>query len=624
MQLSRLAGASLLVVAAAMGAYHLICTFYLLQEPLLAQNSHLGFALLVVFLLALKSKPKQWPMWLALLAASLAAAIYVQILYAELAYRQMIVITVPDVVIGLVFMVVVIAAIGQVWGHALPAVIAFLILYAFLGYLVPEPIKGVWYPFDRIVAKLGIGLMGMYGPVLSASVKYIFPFMIFGGLLGAAGGNLFFYEVGKGAGRLFKGGPALTAVVGSTLVGMSSGSTSANVIITGTFTIPLMKKIGYTPVEAASIEAAASNGGQATPPVLGAVGFVMASFLGVPYTMVMFAAIIPAFLYYLGLALYVQFVAMKRNIQPVLEPVNTRVLLGTAHLFFVPLGVITAFLLAGFSPSYAAFYGVVCVTALMLVKKETRSVRRWFVGFTEGVFNGARIGVACAGIGFIVASVQISGMGIKFPALVEMLSGGLLIPAMIITMLVSLILGGGLPTSAAYIIVSLVTTPVFVKMGLTPFQVHFMALYFGCYALLSPPVGTTSLVAARLAGANYMKTTVEAMKVGAGGLVVPFLFIFCPGLLWQHQSLPLTATGLAASMVIVVALSAILAKYYLTKLNLLDRALLVMTVVVTYSYLVTQALLLLAIGVTLLVLTTLWQLRQRRLFESMYWKATDK
>lgn len=616
MSFSRVLSILTLVIAIAMAAYHMVYVRWLLQDPTLHLNTHLGFVLVLIFLIALRNKPKRWPLWLGMMAGSIVATGYVQAFYSDIADRQLVVITTADIIIGVILVAVVLEASRQAFGNALAIVALVCIVYAFLGSHFPEPFTTASIPPEKVLARLGIHLTGLYGSVLGASANYIFLFMIFGGVLQAAGGSRFFYELGKLVGRRFRSGPAMAAVVSSALVGMISGSPSANVAVSGTFTIPLMKKVGYSPESAGAIEAAASNGGQIMPPVMGPVGFVMASVLGIPYKTVMIAAALPAILYYFCLALYVQFTAMKMNIAPQREEVSFRGMVVSGPLFFVPLVIIVVLLLNGYSPGYSAFYAVVSVVFVSAImsfyRRDIRSLGRWVSSFVDGAKNGAYIGAACACTEFITASLVMTGTAVRFPAIVDMWSGGHLVTAMLITLLVSLLLGGPMPTTAAYVIVSLVTTPLFIKLGLTPLQSHFAALYFAAYSLISPPVGTTCMVTCGIAGGSYMKTSFEAMKVGAAALVVPFLFIYAPGILAQPDNLASMLLGMLGTVVLVSALTAVLVNHYLSRLSIVERLLMLVSGITVYAYFPTHNHMVLIGGIGLFIGLTLWQLRKRK------------
>jgi len=471
--MSRILDKAVFTIALLMVAYHAVSTQFLLpgQDAVLHQAFHLGFSLVLVLLASLKAA-KGWRRWTVLLTLlfSLVSMVYIKVNYIDLSFTRMFPDTL-DCIIGIILVIAVLEATRKAWGLALPIVGALSIIYLFWGHLLSGPLRHAPLDVTYAISYLSIGFQGIFGTILGASANYIFLFIVFGGLFEIVGIRELFVEVGKIAGRRLAGGPAQTAMISSGLVGMCTGAAVANVAITGSFTIPMMKKIGYTPEQAASIEAYASTGGQYMPPVMGASVFVMAAMLGIAYTDIMIPAFIPAFLFFLSGAIGVQLMALRYRIPRIREKVDNRTLLRRAPLFIIPIAVLMTLLLMRFSPMYAAFYAILAIIVVSLIQKETRpSLGRLAEGFKNGAVMGAKIGVACACIGLLSQVLTTTGLGQKLVGLMETLSGGHLIIALILTMFISILLGTGVPTVAAYVLVAAIGAPVLIRMGVTPLQ----------------------------------------------------------------------------------------------------------------------------------------------------------
>jgi TRAP transporter 4TM/12TM fusion protein len=612
MKWSKVIDIAIAVVGIGMGMYHLISTQRFLQGPIEHQDTHLGFALLLVFLTTMKKKIKLWPITLIFLLASIVTTVYIRILVPELEIRAGSP-TLPDIVIGFILLIVMIEATREAFGPILPLIGILAILYFFFGQYLPYPFGHSGFKVARVISHLDIGLTGVFGTVLGVSANYIFLFILFGGILQASGAMEFFLQLGKLAGRKLAGGPALTAVISSGLVGMVSGSAVANVGITGAFTIPLMKKVGYKPEHAGAIEAAASSGGQIMPPIMGAAAFVLADLVGVRYIWICAMCAIPALLYFLTCGLYAQFQGMKLKIQPPVEEINMRELLLRMPLFVVPLILLTGILIKGYSPMYAAFWAIISVFLLSIIRKTTRpSIGAWMKGFVQGASGGAAIAVASGCIGSVIKTLTVTGLGLKIGGMVETWSGGNLFIAAILVMILSVMFGCGMPTLAAYLLVAVVTAPVLMSMGVSMVQAHLFAFFFAIFSAVTPPVAVAALVASGIAGGGYIRTAKEAVKAAFAGFLLPFLIIWCPVIILTPWEPVLGITALIAITLGIVAISAGFANHYLTDTNLLERTLITICGAVLFGYAFTQQYLFFAMGVGLFAVLTLGQWRKRR------------
>lgn len=566
---------------------------YPLQSSTEHLNTHLAFAFLLVFLSALRKNRKQWPVLVTLILLSIAVTVYVKIFYWELE-ASFGMLTTTDLVVGVVLIILVLEACRQAMGWVIPIVTLVFLAYAFFGsYLPAGPFHIAKIDPIEIVSMLTLqfGGTGIYGILLEVSAYFIFLFTVMGGIMQVTGAPNFFRNLGIMVGSKLQGGPALMAVTGSALMGMVTGVATANIIVTGSFTIPLMKRVGYAPQEAAAIEAVASNGGQIMPPVMGATAFVMSVMTGIKYVTIMVAGFIPAVLYFLSLGLYVQLLAMKKKIVPMTtlgEKADIKQMLLSLPAFVVPLVVIIYLFLQGFSAMYVAFWGVVTSMLMAFIKPGKRLTwSEWLDGMTSGIMAGATIAITIAPMGIIVAILTVTGLGVKLPGIVEALSGGNLGIALILVMLVSLVLGMGVPTTPAYILVAIVAAPVLVKMGVGLLPAHFFVFYFAVMSLLTPPVAPAAIISSRLAGATYISTAIEASKAGVVGFLVPYIFVMNPIFLMQPgEGLLEGMLALLAGLVMVTSVAVAFVNYYFTRLNILERVLFLTCAVGCFVYLV--------------------------------------
>jgi TRAP transporter 4TM/12TM fusion protein len=553
--------------------YHMITTQYLFVGAYEHQNIHLAFVLVITFLYATK-KYKDERIWLfqgilVLLSITATAYVFIHITHLEevIGYPEPM-----DMVIGVMLIVLVVEATRQTWGVVLPIVACLFIGYFLFGHLIPGALYHRPFKLDYIISYLSIGLSGIYGTFLSISANQVFLFVVFGSLLEVIKVNDFFYEAGKVVGRYLEGGPGQTAVVSSSLVGMVTGAAVANVAITGAFTIPFMKRVGYRPELAAAIEATASTGGQLMPPIMGASAFLMAFFLGVPYAEVMVAAILPALLYYLTVSLGVQVISASHHIKPPQEKIDKNLIFRRLPLFLIPLTIIIVLLILRYSPMLAGFWAIIATILLSYLSKETRPKLSDLARcLTKGAYNGAQIGASLALVGIMAQTLITTGLGNKIVSIVETLSGGSLIIALIITMFVSLLLGCGVPTTAAYSLVAIVVVPSLIRMGVADFSAHFFTFYFAIISALTPPVALAALAGAGIAGANYWKAGIQAFKLAISGFIIPYLIVFNPVLILRPMRTEWAIGSLLGIPVGLTALTALIYNYGLVKFSKLER-----------------------------------------------------
>jgi len=442
--------------------------------------------------------------------------------------------TQADIILGALLVIMVIEAGRRTVGWFIVIVALLFMVYAYFGQQMPGILAHRGYSIARIFPYLYLTDAGVFGIPLGVSSRFILLFIIFGAFLDRCGAGIFFRDLSLALTGRYVGGPAKSAVLFSAFIGSITGSSTANVVTTGTFTIPLMKRLGYKPEFAAAVEADASTGGQILPPVMGAAAFVMAEFLGRPYVDIMVAAAFPAFLYFFTSYFMIHYRALKENLVglPREELPRLKDVLKKGAYYFAPLVLLVYMLFRGFSPSRSVFFAIVLTILLSWLKKETRMFPKDIIqALIDGVQKSLEVVAACAVAGIIIGMVTMTGLGLKFSTLIEMLSGGSLLWALPLTLIASLILGMGVPTTAKYIILATLVAPALVTMGAPILAAHLFILYFGTDADITPPVGLAAYAAAGLAGAHPLTTGWEALKMGITAYIAPLLFITGPALL---------------------------------------------------------------------------------------------
>ena len=566
-------------VAIAMIAYHLFDVASHHFDSILHQNIHLGFAMVLLFLATIKTVKRRWlvPIMLVGILFSLVCVIYVHVNCDRLnlfpGFPEGM-----DVIVGIGLIVLVIALTWQAWGWIFPTLVMISILYALFGHYAPGALRHSWVEPGLVLSQLSIGLQGIYGSLLNASASIVFLFIIFGGLFNTVGIDKFFIEIGNWIGNRVRGGAAQIAVFSSAFVGMCTGAAMANVAITGAYTIPLMKKVGYTPEQAGAIEAYASTGGQVTPPVMGVAIFLMASFLGIGYGGLMMKAIVPAVLYYVVGVLGVLLIANKQGIPKLGTEVRGTLVAQLAPVFIIPMSVLTFLLVKRYSPAYAATFAIAALLLISLIQKQTRpSLPALTRGLISGAVMGATLAVAIAAIGMFAKMLIFTGAGIKLAALIEAVSSGHLIVALLLTMLLSILLGCALPTAVAYVLVALIVAPALMRMGMDKLPAHFFVFYYAVLSAITPPIAGASIVAAQIAETSYWKTSWESFKLAVPFLVVPFFLVYNPIVLTESQEPIGAILALLSVAVAILALMVATQNRCFTKLSRLERGLFFLT-----------------------------------------------
>jgi len=419
----------------------------------------------------------------------------------------------------------------RVVGPELPIVAILFLLYAKLGPYLPGILTHRGFTWERIISHMYLTLEGILGIPIGVSATFVFMFILFGSFLDKTGVGKFFIDLAYSLTGHLKSGPAMTAVVASGLMGSISGSSVANTVTTGAFTIPLMKKTGYKPYFAGAVEAAASTGGQIMPPVMGAAAFIMADFTGISYLNIIAAAAIPAILYYFAVGIMVHLEASKLGLKGLPReelPKLGKILMADGYLL-IPLVFIIYFLIKGYTATLAAFYSIlisiaIAVVASILKKNKSFGFKEFLGALEAGAKGSVGVACACACAGMIVGVVTLTGLGLRIAELIVTLAQGKLLLTLFFTMIASIILGMGLPTTAKYIVLATMAVPALIKLEVNLMAAHLFILYFGVIADITPPVALAAYAGAGIAGANSMKTGFQAVKLASAAFIVPYIF----------------------------------------------------------------------------------------------------
>ena len=586
-------GKPLVTIFAAIGVawtvFQIYTGFFGLLPAVLQRATTMGFALILSFLGfsadrkngKKNGKKNGIPFYDWVLAAlSVAVVVYLFVNYKTLVKRGGSP-TTTDVVMGCIAILLIIEAARRTVGLPLVFVALCFLAYAFLGPYLPGMLGHRGYGLDRVASQMYITLEGILGTPMSVATTFVFAFIVFGSFLEATGGAKQFIDLAFSLTGRYMGGPAKTAVVASGLLGTISGSSLANVVTTGTFTIPLMKKTGYKASFAGGVEASASSAGQIMPPVMGAAAFIMAETTGIPYLRICGAAAIPAVLYYLAVFLSVDLEARRTGLKGLPEeeiPKFLPTLMKSAPLL-IPLITIVVLMVMGFSPLRAALVSTLVMFIGSFFAKHTRlSLNGFFDALKKSAYNAISVTVACAICGIITGVITLTGLGLKLSDLILAASGGLLIPTLFLTMIASIILGMGLPTTAKYIVLAAIAAPAMTRLGVPQVGAHLFILYFGVIAELTPPVALTSYAGAAVAKAPGVETAMQGLKISIAAFFIPFMFVLYPSLLFESVTATGLISGLISSFLGVICLASASIGYLAGELKFWQRIILLIGV----------------------------------------------
>ncbi|WP_166425191.1 TRAP transporter fused permease subunit [Paraglaciecola sp. 20A4] len=442
--------------------------------------------------------------------------------------------TTLDQLSGLIIIVLLLEATRRTVGAVMVLIAALFLFYAIFGDALPSVVASRGFSIEEIVRFHVFSTNGIYGAPLAIAAGVVFIFVLFGAFLQVTGAGKFFIDASFSIAGKYRGGPAKASVIASAALGSISGSAIANTVTTGALTIPMMKKLGYKPEQAAGIEAAASTGGQIMPPVMGAGAFVMAQFTGIPYSEILLVSIAPAILYFTCTLLYVHLMACKLGLQgmEVTEKIST--VLKDGWHFLVPLILITTLLLMSYSPILVGISGCVAILVAAMCRKHSRiTIAVFFAGMKEGALLALPISVACGTAGIVVGVVGQTGIGLQFTQFLMALSGGYLWSVLGLIAIAAVILGMGLPVTAAYIVLSIMAVPSLTELGVGLLAAHMIVFWLSQTSNVTPPIALAAFAAAGIANTSPMKAAVQAFKLAQGFFIIPIMMAFS-GLIWME------------------------------------------------------------------------------------------
>lgn len=577
--LSGIQGKMLIALLAIFSLFQLYTSIFGVMDAMLQRSIHLAFGLTLVYLLYPSRKKfsrnhlHPLDVGLALLAG--AVCLYVFFNYSNLVYRAGRVTTV-DMIVGLIAIVLVLEAARRVIGWPMVIIAITFIGYALLGPKIPGPLAHRGVALDDLVQHLFYTTEGIFGIPIGVSSTFIFMFLLFGAYLGKTGMGEFFIDVSNSIAGSAPGGPAKVAVISSATMGTLTGSSVANVVGTGSFTIPMMKKLGYKPEFAGAVEATASTGGQLMPPIMGAAAFLMAEFTNIPYVQIIGAAVIPALLYYVGVWAGVHYEAKKQGLKGMSKdelPKLGKVMRERGHLM-LPIIIVIYLLVAGYTPIRAALGAIASALIVSALKKETRlSFKEIFMGLVDGARSALTVIAACATAGIIIGVVTQTGLGLKMGSLLVSVANGNLLLTLFFTMITSLILGIGVPTTANYVITATIAAPALLLLDVPIIAAHMFAFYFGIIADVTPPVALAAVAASGVAKSEPMRTGVQASRLAIAAFIIPYIFVFSPELLLVNVTFFHLVFILITSIIGIISVAAGLTGFFKTKMHAVERGL---------------------------------------------------
>ena len=586
------AGLLISITAVAMAVFHLYTAGFGRFPALQQRSIHLAFALILTFYLYPVRKKGGSGIWASILNAlssvgGLVACGNIAFIVYYVLYERAGAATQIDIVLGTLLIVLVIDMTRRIMGWALPIITIVFIAYGFLGSYIDIPyLSHSGMDLSRFIAYTYLSTEGLFTIPLGVSASFIAVFVIFAAFLVNSGVGEFFMEASTAVAGDRTGGAAKISVVSSAAMGSVSGSSVGNVVTTGSVTIPLMKKMGFPPLLAAGIEATASTGGQIMPPLMGATAFIIASVVGKPYLTICIAAFVPAVLSFLSVYIIVHFEAERHGIKglskenlPKLLPVVKK----KGHLV-IPILVLIAMLLMGFTAMKAGFYSIIAVILISALQKDTRmGVKTIFMALEKGAKAVLPIAAACACSGIVVGVLTLTGLGLKISYLLVDLAQGSLPVLLLLAMGVSIILGMGITTTAAYLLVAIVVAPVLVRMGVPELAAHMFVFYYAVISTITPPVALAAYAAAGIADTDPLKTALVGFRVGIAKFVVPFYLIYRPDILLVAADPLLAVYALTMSLLGIWALAASACGYAFRELRIYERMILFASIPLTIS-----------------------------------------
>ena len=535
----------LVVLAAAFACWVIYANIFVISDPLVLGILFVSSIYTLLFLVIGHSpRASDKPTYLdwAFSILSLTAGIYFFVNAKEIADRISLLdpFTPAQFFFGTSLLLLTLEATRRTTGLGLTAVVGVFLLYNQLGYLLPPPFGHGISSFSYLLDILVFTTDGLFGVPIQVVASYVFLFVLFGTLLSKAGGGDFFFNLAASLTGKSPGGPAKVAIVSSGLYGTMSGSPTSDVVATGSITIPIMRRLGYTKRFAGAVEVAASTGGSAMPPIMGSAAFILAEYTGTPYREIVYAAIIPALLYYLGVFLQVHLRSVRYNYRPYeddVPPLSKTLKDGWPYL--VPIAVIIGVLMAGYSPVFTAGFGTLAVVVASYFTARTRMTPWQIVeGLAETTLRILPVAGACAAAGLVIGGLSMTGLGMKAANVIVTSTAGIDVLTLVIAAVVTIVLGLGMPTPSAYILAAVLVGPALAKIGFPDLESHMFLLYFAILSALTPPIAVAALAAAAIAEEDPIIIAVDAVRLATVGFLMPFVFLWNPAILGQAEAFP--------------------------------------------------------------------------------------
>lgn len=563
-----------MIVAICASLFHIYTSTFGILESWRHRSIHMIF-ILVLSCLSNKKLPKKFSKiyQLVMIVLTTVVSIYILADYENIIYRE----GIPnfmDKVMGTILILIVIESARRWVGSSMAIIASVFLLYALFGYMIPGRLAAPHFSYNRIIAQLFNSTSGLFGSTTGVAATSVIMFILFGAFLDKSGGSDFFSDFSLVATRKVKGGPAKAAVCASALVGTIQGNAISNVVTTGTFTIPLMIRSGYSPVYAGAVEAAASTGGMIMPPVMGAAAFLLAEMTGTPYNAILIYAILPACLYYLGVFIMIHLHAIKYNIKPVEQntKLNRKEMIWQGISCLGPMAFLVYLLLSGSSPMRSATLSVGLLILIWIIRPVNRLTLKNFLSTLEAGAKGMiSVTSACVAAGIVVGCVSLTGLATKIAVLVGM-AGSSQWFVLILSMIVCIIFGMGLPVSASYVIAAITLGGVFKKVGIPTVQGHLFLMYFATISAITPPVALASYAAAGIANTSPNKVGWQALRLALPAFLIPYVFVFGKELMLIGEPLDIIL-AVISSGVGVLSLAISMEGFFFRDVDKVSRAL---------------------------------------------------
>ena len=526
-----------LILAICFVAFHLYTAAFGTMPGIAQKSIHLGFLLVIFYINAMVDSEKRWEqIFLGIMALfALGGCAYITILDENLQLRAGIVYA-SDILFAILLIIAIFEACRRKMGNPLVIITLVFVAYAFLGKYIPGFLNQPGMTLKKFTSLVYLTTDGIFGSPLYASASYVVLFVLLGAIMSVSGIGDYMTNLATSLFGHMRGGPAKVAVVASGFFGSISGSPTANVIGTGTFTIPMMKKNGFEPEFAAAVEATASTGGAIMPPIMGSTAFIMAEMLGIPYTTVAKAALIPAILYFLAVLFGVDIYAAKHGLKGIPRSQLPKVRSMLKQIYMLAPLIFLIFCMAVFNMTIVRSGLLTIIVTLVLVEinpKTRMTKEQWLQIPVQTVKSAVSVGIACAMAGIISGVIMGSGLGYRISSILTSVAGTSMLLLLVLTMVVSLIMGMGVPTTAAYLVLASLVAPTMIQLGIPPLAAHMFIFYFGCISSITPPVALAAYAGAGLAGCDPNKTGYKAFRLAFCSFLMPYLFVYNPVLLME-------------------------------------------------------------------------------------------